>query len=181
MHSGKPGGLLTVPQRLNCRRFAAKHKRFLAPVVSRAAPTASRRNFGKEKGAVMKFTTVSKSLAMGLALLLASSAFAATKASLQLNNPVTVNGTNLKPGDYKLQWEGSGDKVELSILKGNKVIAKAPAHVVTLETPAAYDAALTRKSDSGANTLAGVRFQGKKFALDLSEASDTMQAGGSSR
>ena len=53
----------------------------------------------------MKFATVSKSLVMGLALLLASSAFAATKASLQLNNPVTVNGTKLKPGDYKLQWE----------------------------------------------------------------------------
>lgn len=131
----------------------------------------------------MKFTTVSisKTLVMGFALLLASSAFAATKASLQLNNPVTVNGTNLKPGDYNLQWEGSGDKVELSILKGNKVIAKAPAHVVALETPAAYDAALTQKSASGANTLAGVRFQGKKFALDLGEASDGMQAGGSSR
>jgi hypothetical protein len=118
---------------------------------------------------------------MGFALLLASSAFAATKASLQLNNPVTVNGTNLKPGDYNLQWEGSGDKVELSILKGSKVIAKAPAHVVELEAPAAYDAALTRKSNSGTSSLTGVRFQGKKFALDLGDASDAMQAGGSSR
>jgi hypothetical protein len=118
---------------------------------------------------------------MGLALLLASSAFAATKATLQLNNPVTVNGTNLKPGDYKVQWEGSGSNVELSIIQGSKVLAKVPAHVVTLETPAAYDAALTQKSASGANTLAGLRFQGKKFALDLGEASDSMQAGGSSR
>jgi hypothetical protein len=50
----------------------------------------------------MKFATVSKSLVLGLALLLASSAFAATKGSLQLSNPVTVNGTTLKPGDYKV-------------------------------------------------------------------------------
>ena len=51
----------------------------------------------------MKFATVSKSLVMGLALLLASSAFAATKASLQLHNPTMVNGTKLQPGDYKLE------------------------------------------------------------------------------
>jgi hypothetical protein len=49
----------------------------------------------------MKFASVSKSVVLGLALLLASSAFAGTKASLLLNNPVTVNGTTLKPGDYK--------------------------------------------------------------------------------
>jgi len=127
----------------------------------------------------MKFATVSKSLVLGLALLLASSAFAGTKASLQLSNSVIVNGTTLKPGDYKLEWEGTGPSVELSIIQGKQVVAKVPARVVNLETPGAYDAALTRKSDSGPNTLAGVRFQGKKFALEFGEASDGMQAGSS--
>ncbi len=32
---------------------------------------------------------------------------------------------------------------------------------------------------SGPNSLAGLRFQGKKFALELGEASDAMQAGSS--
>ncbi|MDQ1389747.1 MAG: hypothetical protein QOF56_3201 [Acidobacteriaceae bacterium] len=127
----------------------------------------------------MKFATVSKSLVMGLALLLASSASAATKASLQLNNPVLVNGTTLKPGEYKVQWEGSGPNVELSIMQGKNVLAKVPAHVVDLQTPSPNDAAVTRKNDSGPNTLAGVRFQGKKFAIELGEASDGMQAGSS--
>ena len=127
----------------------------------------------------MKFATVSKSLAMGLALLLASSAFAATKANLQLNNPVLVNGTTLKPGDYKVQWEGSGPNVELSIMQGKNVLAKVPAHVVDLQSPSQNDAAVTRKNDSGPNTLAGVRFQGKKYAIELGEASDGMQAGSS--
>jgi hypothetical protein len=127
----------------------------------------------------MKFATVSKSLVMGLALLLASSAFAATKANLQLNNPVLVNGTTLKPGDYKVQWEGSGPNVELSIMQGKNVLAKVPAHVVDLQSPSQNDAAVTRKNDSGPNTLAGVRFQGKKYAIELGEASDGMQAGSS--
>jgi hypothetical protein len=127
----------------------------------------------------MKFATVSKSLLMGMALLLAASAFAATKASLQLNNPVMVNGTTLKAGDYKVQWEGSAGNVELSIMQGKSVLAKVPAHVIELQTPAGNNAAVTRKNESGPNTLAGVRFQGKKFALELGEASEGMQAGSS--
>jgi hypothetical protein len=120
-----------------------------------------------------------KSLVLGLALMLASSAFAATKANLQLSHPVTVNGTTLKAGDYKVQWEGDGPNVELSILQGKNLVAKAPAHVVELGTPAADDAAVIRKNDSGPNSLAGIRFQGKRLSLELGEASDGMQAGSS--
>ena len=118
---------------------------------------------------------------LGLALLLTSSAFAGTKANLSINSPVTVNGTTLRPGDYKVQWEGSGPNVELSILQGKNVVAKVPAHVVELQSPANNDAAVTRKSDSGPNTLAGVRFQGKKIAIELGDASNSMQADGSSK
>jgi hypothetical protein len=157
-----PGGCIV-------RRFAAKHQSFLAYVVSRAALTVSRRNFGKEKGTIMKFATVSKSLVLGLAVLLASSAFAATKGSLALSNPVLVNGTTLKAGDYKVQWEGTGSSVELSIIQGKNVVAKVPAHVIELPSPAANDAAVTRTNASGPNTLAGVRFAGKKTALDLTD------------
>jgi len=129
----------------------------------------------------MNFATISKSVVLSLAVLLASSAFASTKGSLQLINPAIVNGTTLKPGDYKVEWEGSGPNVELSILKGKKVLAKVPAHVVELQTPASNDAAVTRQNGGGPNTLAGVRFQGKKFALDLADGSDSMQANGSSK
>ncbi|MGA2021970.1 MAG: hypothetical protein ABSH02_15365 [Candidatus Sulfotelmatobacter sp.] len=129
----------------------------------------------------MKFATVSKSIVLGLALVLAMSAFAATKASLQLANPVTVNGTTLKPGDYRVQWEGSGPNVELNIMQGKNVVAKVSAHLVELQAPASSDAAVTRKNDSGPNSLTGLRFGGKKLALDFGEASDSMQAGGSSK
>jgi hypothetical protein len=147
--------------------------------MNRAAPTASRRNFGKEKGAVMKFATVSKSLVLGLSVLLASSAFAATKASLQLDNPVSVNGTTLKAGNYKLEWDGAGPNVEVSILKGKNVVLKTTAHVVELQAPAANDAAVTTQSASGPNTLTAVRFQGKKASLELTEGSEAMQGGSS--
>jgi hypothetical protein len=125
----------------------------------------------------MTFATVSKSLVLGLALMLASSAFASDKGKLQIYNPVTVNGTTLKAGDYRLEWSGTGT-VELSILQGKKVLAKVPAHVVDLNYPSANDAAVVTNSN-GTKTLAGVRFEGKKYALELGESSDGMQAGSS--
>jgi hypothetical protein len=127
----------------------------------------------------MKFATVSKSLVMGLALLLASSAFAGTKASLTLQNPTVVNGAKLKPGDYKLQWDGSGPNVEVSIMQGKTVLAKVPAKVVDLSSPAQNNAAVVKHNDDGTSTLAGARFEGKKFALELGDSSDGMQAGSS--
>jgi hypothetical protein len=127
----------------------------------------------------MKFATVSKSLIMGLALLLASSAFAATKAQLSLRSPTTVNGTKLKPGDYKLEWDGSGPNVEVSILQGKTVVAKVPAKVVDLKAAAPYNAALVTTNNDGTRSLSGARFEGKKFALELGDSSDGMQAGSS--
>ena len=93
----------------------------------------------------MKFATVSKSLVMGLALLLASSAFAATKASLTLQSSATINGAKLKPGEYKLQWEGTGPNVEVSFIQGKTVVAKVPAKVVDLSSPAPYNVTMASK------------------------------------
>ena len=111
--------------------------------------------------------------------MLASSAFAGTKGSLQLNHAVTVNGTQLKAGDYKVEWDGSGPNVELNIIQGKNVVAKVPAHVVDLSSASQSDAAVTKKNDDGSTTLAGVRFQGKKFALEVGEAGEGMQSGSS--
>jgi hypothetical protein len=127
----------------------------------------------------MKFATISKRVVMGLALLLASSAFAATKASLNLQHPTIVNGTKLKAGDYKLEWDGSGPNVEVSIIQGKNVLTKVPAKVVDLSSPSQNSAAVVTLNSDGTSTLSGARFEGKRFALELGEASEGMQAGSS--
>jgi hypothetical protein len=127
----------------------------------------------------MKFATICRSLIMGLVLLLASSAFAGTKANLTLLSSATVNGTQLKPGDYKLEWEGSGPDVDVSIMQGKKVLAKVPAKLVDLDAPAQNNAAVVKRNSDGTSSLAGARFQGKKVALEVGESSGGMQAGSS--
>ena len=125
----------------------------------------------------MKFATVSKSLLMGSVLLLAASAFAANKASMQVQSPVTINGATLKPGDYTVEWNGSGSNVELSIAQGKKVLAKVPARVVDLQSAFNSDATVIRRNDDGTNSLTGVRFGGKKFALAITSDATGAAAG----
>ena len=69
--------------------------------------------------------------------------------------------------------------VEVSIVQGKKVVTKVPAKVVDLDKAASNDAALLKQNGDGSTTLSGARFQGKKFALELGEASDGMTPGSS--
>lgn len=127
----------------------------------------------------MKFATISKSLILGAALLLASSAFAANKANFTFNSPTTVNGTKLKAGDYKLEWDGTGSEVQVSFIQGKKVVAKVPAKLVDLNSNSQNDAAVVNSNSDGTTTLTALRFAGKKYSLELGEASDGIQAGSS--
>lgn len=127
----------------------------------------------------MKFATATKSAVMGLALLFASSAFAASKANMTLNHPTTVNGTQLKAGDYKLEWEGSGPDVQLSIVQGKNVVAKVPAKVVELNSKSANDAAVLKDNGNGTTSLTEARFAGKNFSLKIGGGDDGMQSGSS--
>ena len=68
----------------------------------------------------MNISKISKGLLLGLALLLAATAFAANKGTLQVTDPITVSGKQIKPGDYIVKWEGNGPDVELSILEWQK-------------------------------------------------------------
>jgi hypothetical protein len=113
---------------------------------------------------------VTKSLLIGLALLLATSAFAANKGSLSFTDTVSVGGTQLKPGNYKVAWEGSGPSVELSIMKGKDVVAKTSARMVERDKASSSDAAVINNNGDGSKSLSEIRFAGKKYAIAVGGA-----------
>ncbi|MBS1852149.1 MAG: hypothetical protein JST79_14665 [Acidobacteria bacterium] len=118
----------------------------------------------------MKTSRMWHGAVLAMALLLATSAFAINKGSLQVQDNLTVSGTSLAPGDYSVQWDGNGPSVQVSILKGKKVVATVPAQVVDLkEAPGINSAVVTRNAD-GSRTLQEIRFSGKRFALAMGEA-----------
>jgi hypothetical protein len=130
----------------------------------------------------MKFANFSKSLTLGLALLLATSAFAtANKGSVQLMDPVTVSGTQLPAGEYSVKWDGSGPNVEVNFLKGNKVVATTPARLIDLSQKPDSDSALLTSGSDGSKSLTEIHFGGKKYALAFGSESASMDGSGSSK
>jgi hypothetical protein len=127
----------------------------------------------------MKVSRISKGLLLGLALLLATSAFAANKGSLSVVDPVTIAGKQLAAGQYKVTWDGSGSSVQLNIMQGKNVVATVPARVVELNNAANSDSAVISSNSDGSKTLSQIRFSGKKFALAIGQ--ETAQAEGSSK
>ena len=122
----------------------------------------------------MKLSNISKSVLPGLALLLATSAFAANKGnkgSFEVFEPLTVNGHQLAPGQYKLKWEGTGPDVEAMILSHGKLVETVPAHLIELSRSEPNNAIVSRKNDDGSQSLTQVEFAGKEYALTFPDES----------
>jgi hypothetical protein len=102
-------------------------------------------------------------------VLLAATALAETnKGAMFLGQTTSVAGKQLAGGNYKVQWEGSGDQVELKVYKGKDVVASAPARVLKLDQAFGSDSSVVTKNDDGSMSLSEIRFSGKKFALQVS-------------
>ncbi len=129
----------------------------------------------------MKASKISKGLLLGLALLLATSVFAANKGSLQVSDPVTVNGKQIAAGEYTVKWDGNGPNVELNILRGKNVVATVPARMVDLESTPSRDSAVTVVGTDGHKSLNEIRFSGKKYAFAIGAQTAQAESGDTSK
>jgi len=121
---------------------------------------------------------LAKTVVLGLAVLLAASAFASNKGSLQVREAIEVNGQQLAPGEYQVLWNGTGPNVEVSIMQGKKEVAKTTAKVVELDQASAYDAAVVEHA-SGKASVSEIRFAGKKYVLTLGATEKAAMSGSS--
>ena len=113
----------------------------------------------------MKASKIFRGTLLGLAMLLASHAFAANRGSLYLIAAANVAGKQLPAGEYEVRWEGTGPTVEVKIMKGSKVLVTVPATVVTLDEVPIQNAAVVITGDDGNRNIEEIRFSGKKCAL----------------
>jgi hypothetical protein len=147
--------------------------------LSPAAPMSGTET-GQKAKEQMKVNHLAKTVVLGLAVLLASSAFASNKGSLQVRETSEVNGQQLAPGDYQLRWDGTGSNVEVSFMRGKKEVAKASAKVVALDKAYNNDSTVVDFT-SGKPTISEVRFAGKKYALTISATEKAEMSGGSNK
>ena len=105
-----------------------------------------------------------------LALLSPLAAFAGTKMerSVVIGDPVQVGTTHLKPGTYKVEWEGAGPAVHVTFLHNGKMVATAPATLRTNDQQIKQDDVIMDKTDAKTEKLREIDFHHDKEALVFS-------------
>jgi hypothetical protein len=59
----------------------------------------------------------------------------ADSKTIRFTEPVTIGTTVLKAGTYTVSWVGNGPEVQVSFMKGDKVVATAQARLVFEKNP----------------------------------------------
>ena len=99
---------------------------------------------------------------------------AASKNSekVTFSETVTVNGTQIPPGDYRVEWQGTGTSVDASILRGRKVVASSPATLVKSNNQfsGAFEA---RDGENNSHILDAIDYADFSLRFDQANASTT--------
>jgi hypothetical protein len=82
--------------------------------------------------------------------------------SVTFSETVTVNGTQIPTGDYRVEWKGTGPLVEVTILKAGKALVSSPATLFTGKTELG-DGFETRDGDNNSHVLNAIDWS--KFSL----------------
>jgi hypothetical protein len=125
----------------------------------------------------MKVSKIGISI-LGAALLCSAGLFAAenNKGSLHLDDKVTVDGTPVNPGDYRVEWTGSGPDVQVTLLKGKQTVASFPAHVTEQPSPNNTNAYASSEEPDGGKKLTAIYFGGKHYSLQIEQNAAAQQS-----
>ena len=107
----------------------------------------------------------------GAALLLASTVLAAdlNKGTLSVSEKVNVEGKTIDPGTYKVEWNGTGPTVQVTILHGKQTVASFPAQLTEQDTKSAADAYGSTTEADGSKQLTAIYIGGKHTVLQLEQ------------
>lgn len=102
-----------------------------------------------------------------LALSLGAFAKDSNSGSFTVSDEVEVGSTQLKPGDYKAEWTGPANDVQVVITQHGKTIATTEGKLTTLQQPAHYSAVLTKQMNNNTLKLDEIEFNNRSEALQL--------------
>jgi hypothetical protein len=85
--------------------------------------------------------------------------------SVEISNAVQIGGTRLKPGNYKVEWQGRGPAVQVSFEQNGKTVVTVPGTLKTNDDQIKQDAIVTEATDTGTSTLKEIDFRHLKLAL----------------
>jgi len=114
----------------------------------------------------MKIRTSLASSAV-LSLVLSAGVFAKDTHSgkFTLSEPAKVGTTELQAGDYKAEWSGPADNLQVSIIQRGQTVATTQGHIKNLDRPAPYSAVSEHTLADQTKTVDEIEFDHSKEAL----------------
>ena len=85
--------------------------------------------------------------------------------SVDIFDAVQIGGTQLKPGNYKVEWQGDGPAVQVSFQHNGKIVATVAATLKTNDAGVTRDAIMTEATSPDTATLKEIDFGHQKQAL----------------
>ncbi len=106
-----------------------------------------------------------------LALLFPFSALARDRNqhSIDIHDTVQVGSTQLKPGSYRVDWQGNGPTVQVRFLKEGMTVATAPATLQTNDKQVTQDDVVVDRTSANTKALEEIDFSHQKEALVFAE------------
>jgi hypothetical protein len=89
------------------------------------------------------------------AVLFSLSAFARdnNQRSVDIPDTVQVGGTQLQPGHYKVEWQGTGPAVQVTFLRNGKTVATVPGTLKTNDEHVIQDEVVTNSANKELNEI----------------------------
>jgi hypothetical protein len=108
-----------------------------------------------------------------LALLFPLGALARNNAhSVQILDVLQIGSTQLKPGNYKVEWQGTGPAVQVSFQQNGKTVVTMPATLKTNDDQVTQDAIMTEATSADTTELKEIDFGRQKEALVFEQNPD---------
>jgi hypothetical protein len=85
--------------------------------------------------------------------------------SVEIYYAVQIGTTELKPGNYKVEWQGTGPAVEVSFRRNGKTVVTVAGTFKTNDGQVTQDAIVTEATGTGTSTLKEIDFGHHKEAL----------------
>jgi hypothetical protein len=85
--------------------------------------------------------------------------------SVEIFDVVQIGTTELKPGNYKVEWQGTGPVVEVSFRWDGKTVATVAGTLKANDDQVTQDAIQTEATGTGTSTLKEIDFGHQKEAL----------------
>ena len=107
---------------------------------------------------------------VALAILLTASlwAAAANSRTLSFRTAVTLNGAEMKPGFYVVEWVSHSPEATVTFKRNGQVVATAPGMWVERDAKSPADSVVYSNNEDGTHTLKELRFGGMKQVLVFS-------------